>query len=189
LDRSRGGLGLGLSLVRALVRLHGGEVMASSQGPGLGAEFVVRLPLSSVSEAERPASRPAPHRRRVLIIEDNEDAAETVREVLSLAGHAVLVARDGPGGIRLGREFLPDLVLCDIGLPGLDGYAVARAFRADPQLRDAYLVAVSGYATPEVVDRARSAGFDRHVVKPLDGQQLQDLAASAPVSPADAAPA
>ena len=176
LNRSQGGLGLGLSLVRSLVELHGGEVQASSAGPGQGAEFTVRLPLSpepvGVSEDR---ARPAAASRRVLVIEDNVDSADTLRDVLGLAGHAVEVSRTGPEGIERARAFAPQVVLCDIGLPGLDGYGVARALRDDPAVRGAYLVALSGYATPDDVARARAAGFDRHLAKPVDAEVLLEL--------------
>jgi PAS domain S-box-containing protein len=178
LDRSRGGLGLGLSLVRGLVELHGGEVTAASEGPGRGAVFVARLPLSP--EAPQARGRQGPRslaRRRVLVIEDNVDSADSLRAVLELGGHSVEVAHTGPDGLERARECSPEVVLCDIGLPGLDGYEVARAFRADPRLRAAYLVALSGYAGPEDVARARAAGFDRHLAKPVDADGLQEVVA------------
>jgi PAS domain S-box-containing protein len=137
LDRSRGGLGLGLALVKGLVELHGGEVSASSTGLGQGTEIVVRLPLE-VAEASLPApSHPAsaPRGRRVLVIEDNLDAADSLREVLEFGLHEVIVAYNGPEGLSKAREFRPEVVLCDIGLPGMDGFEVARAFRADEARR------------------------------------------------------
>jgi two-component system CheB/CheR fusion protein len=168
LDRSKGGLGLGLALVKGLVELHGGEVRAHSAGVGHGSEFIVFLPLD-VREANArravvaPVQRP---RRRVLVIEDNIDAADSLREALELDGHEVAVAYDGADGIAKAREFRPDVVLCDIGLPGMDGYAVARVLRSDEALKDIRLVALSGYALPEDLQRAAEAGFERHVAKP-----------------------
>jgi PAS domain S-box-containing protein len=180
LDRSRGGLGLGLSLVRALVELHGGAVTAASPGPDLGAEFAVRLPLSAepLLAGLRTAAR-GRARRRVLVIEDNLDSADTVRAVLELAGHAVEVAHSGPDGLARALTFAPEVVLCDLGLPGLDGFAVARALRGDPRLRATYLVALSGYAGPDDVAQARAAGFDRHLAKPADAEVLQEVVANA----------
>ncbi len=140
LDRSRGGLGLGLALVKGLVELHGGTVRASSAGSGCGAEFIVSLPLAGVEEtpAEVAVSTPggSRKRRRVLVIEDNLDGARSLVTLLSLAGHEMEMAHSGTEGLERARALKPDLVLCDIGLPGLDGYGVARAIREDPALRD-----------------------------------------------------
>jgi PAS domain S-box-containing protein len=150
LDRGRGGLGLGLALVKGLVELHGGTVEARSDGPGKGAEFILRLPVDREMEAPRPAppERPSRAGRRVLIIEDNVDVANSLREALGFLKHTVEVAHNGPEGLAKAREFKPEIVLCDIGLPGMDGYDVARAFRADPGLSGLFLVALTGYALP-----------------------------------------
>ncbi|MFB3910397.1 MAG: PAS domain S-box protein [Candidatus Eisenbacteria bacterium] len=177
LDRSRGGLGLGLALVKGIVELHGGEIAASSSGLGQGTEFIIRLPLDLT---KAPSSQTAPEsktsvRRRVLIIEDIADAATSLRLLLELCGHVVEVASDGPGGVEKARGFRPEVLLCDIGLPGMDGYEVARAFRADEVLRDVFLVALSGYALPEDLQKAADAGFDHHMVKPPNLEQLQNL--------------
>jgi PAS domain S-box-containing protein len=177
LDRSKGGLGLGLALVKGLVEMHGGTVSAVSEGLGHGAEFTVRFPLehaTPVVEASRGGAAPGGRARRVLIIEDNVDAAETLREVLEFGGHVVEVAYIGTVGIQLARAFQPDVVLCDIGLPGMDGYEVARAIRIDPLLRHMRLVALTGYAAPDDVARAREAGFDRHVAKPPSLQEIEE---------------
>jgi PAS domain S-box-containing protein len=182
LSRSGGGLGLGLALVKGLVDQHGGEVRVHSDGPGHGAEFVVQLPLEA--EGEQPeAPSPAIPRgttRRVLLIEDNEDAAESLKAALELGGHTVELAFDGADGLEKARRFRPDAVLCDLGLPGMDGYQVARSLRADPALRGLFLVALSGFASPEDVERSRQAGFDRHVAKPPDPKELEQLLAAAP---------
>jgi two-component system CheB/CheR fusion protein len=179
LDRSRGGLGLGLALVKGLVELHDGDVAAYSEGSGRGAEFVVRLPLIAGDPVAPPPDEPAASRpRRVLVIEDNVDAADTLRQVLELREHAVEVAHDGPEGLAKARQFRPDVVLCDIGLPGMDGYAVARAFRTDEALKRTSLVALSGYAQPEDLRRAREAGFDRHLAKPPSLERLEQVLAS-----------
>ncbi|MGE5599457.1 MAG: ATP-binding protein, partial [Bacteroidota bacterium] len=183
LDRSRGGLGLGLALCKGLIELHGGDVAAYSDGAGRGSEFTVRLPLVEAAyEEPRPQAAPPEgfRRRRVLIIEDNVDLAESLRELLELDGHEAAVAYGGVEGLAKAREFLPEIVLCDIGLPGMDGYAVAEAFRADAQLKTMYLVALSGYAQPEDLKRAVEAGFDRHVAKPPDFDALDRMLRQAP---------
>jgi len=178
-DRAHTGLGLGLALVQGVVALHGGSVVAASEGPGLGAEFTVRLPLQATEaqpigpEQARAARQP----RRVLIIEDSVDAADCLREALALEGHHVEVAHDGPEGLDRARALPPDVVLCDIGLPGMDGYEVARRFRADAALRGTFLVALTGYGLPDDVRRAAEAGFDRHTTKPPDFDKLDEYLA------------
>jgi PAS domain S-box-containing protein len=182
LDRTRGGLGLGLALVKGLVELHGGTVRANSAGVGKGSEFVIRLPLAEKPRRnERSVSALAGKRSvRVLIIEDSRDVAESLRLLLTLSGHQVEVAFTGQGGIELARPFRPDVVLCDIGLPGMDGYAVARAMRADPELCKTTLFALSGYGQEEDQLRAHQAGFDRHLTKPADPALLLGLLVSLP---------
>lgn len=166
LDRSRGGLGLGLAVVKGLVEQHGGSASVRSDGPGRGSEFTMRLPLDGrVRDVVTATFRKL--QRRVLVIEDNKDAADTLQEVLEMQGHEVAVAYSGPDGIAKARQFRPDLVFCDIGLPGMDGYEVARRFRADEELKDTHLIALSGYALPEDLRRAAEAGFERHIAKPL----------------------
>jgi PAS domain S-box-containing protein len=182
LARSRGGMGLGLALVRGLVQLHGGEVRAASAGFGKGSEFEIRLPTEQKPAVPLPAARPpsAPRRsRRVLLIEDNSDCAASMRLVLELNGHAVTVAGAGHAGVEAARLCHPDVVLCDIGLPGeMDGYAVARALRQDPTFNATYLVALTGYGQEEDCRRAREAGFDLHVTKPVDPAYLEELLAN-----------
>jgi PAS domain S-box-containing protein len=177
LDRSKGGLGLGLALAKGLIELHGGYIEARSNGLGRGSEFVLRLPLDTSNSERARVEQPAlPRRgRRVLIIEDNIDAAESLREALEFNDHVVEVAHNGHDGIVKAREFAPEIVLCDIGLPGMDGYDVARTIRADHELRHLFLAAVSGYARSEDLERARAAGFDRHLAKPPDLQKLEEL--------------
>jgi two-component system CheB/CheR fusion protein len=182
LDHRLGGLGLGLALVKGLVETHGGTVGASSGGKGAGTEFVVRLPTASPPGATSDAPRPPPTRpRHVLVIEDNADAAESLRLVLEMAGHQVDVARDGPSGLARARELSPDVVFCDIGLPQMDGYRVARAMRAEPGIREAFLVALTGYGLADDQRRAADAGFDAHLTKPATLAQIQDVIARAPL--------
>jgi two-component system CheB/CheR fusion protein len=177
LDRSAGGLGLGLALVKGLVELHGGDVTARSEGAGKGAAFTLRIPAVA---APAPAPRPElklvkPRARRVLVIEDNVDAAESLKEALELEEHEVALAFSGPEGLEKARAFMPELVLCDIGLPGMDGYDVARGFRGDAHLRDIPLVAMTGYALSEDQRKAAEAGFDRHLAKPADLGTLERI--------------
>ncbi len=180
LHRERGGLGLGLALVKGLLELQGGGVEARSEGVGRGAELIIRLPLAaSGGEAGKMRIAPAPLApRRVLVIEDNVDAAETLRTMLEIDGHQIDVAHDGRTGIERASAFRPDIILCDLGLPEIDGYAVARALRSDPAMAPVLLVAVSGYALPEDQRRASEAGFDRHLGKPASVDQLREILAT-----------
>jgi CheY-like chemotaxis protein len=178
LDRSRGGLGLGLTLVRRLVELHGGSVSASSAGPGQGSEFVVRLPvLATPARGGHAPVGPAPAsasaRRRVLIVEDSADARESLRLLLELGGHVVETSEDGPSGLAKLRAFRPEIALIDLGLPGIDGYTLARIARGQPETRGIRLVALTGYGQAEDQQRALAAGFDLHVTKPVDVAKLQ----------------
>ena len=175
LDRARGGLGLGLAMVQGLVRLHGGEVSARSDGPGRGSSFVVALPACAAPavQAEEPVHEAAGERKlHVLLAEDNEDAAETLRMLLELSGYEVRVASSGPDAVRAARERRPDALLCDIGLPGMSGYEVARILRAEPAFADTFLMALTGYGTPDDQAAALAAGFDRHLAKPVDPDQV-----------------
>ncbi|MFO0609976.1 MAG: ATP-binding protein [Polyangiales bacterium] len=172
LDRSQGGLGIGLALVRRLVGMHGGRVEARSEGEGRGSEFVVRLPAID-APADRPAvtdprARDAVGPRRVLVVDDNPDALETAALLLELLGHEVRAAANGVEALAVAAEFAPDLVLCDIGLPLMDGYEVARRLRADPRFAGVRLVALTGYGRDEDAQRSRASGFDAHLVKPFD---------------------
>jgi signal transduction histidine kinase len=178
LGRAGGGLGLGLALVKGLIELHGGRVNAVSEGPGKGAEFLVRLPAAPEPAAlsQMPAgSRPTGEQLRILVVEDHCDAAETLRLLLELLGHQVKVAHSGPEGVRAAGQWRPDVVLCDIGLPGLDGYGVARALRQDQATAKARLVAVTGYGQEEDRRRAFEAGFDHHLTKPVGPEELETL--------------
>jgi PAS domain S-box-containing protein len=179
LARTEGGLGLGLALVKGIAEMHGGSVEVESAGKGKGAEFVVSLPIVSPGIADPlRASRPlrSNGRLRVLVVDDNADAAESLAEIAALLGHEVDVALDGPSAIEKARLNRPDVVLCDIGLPGMSGYDVARVLRAEGGA-GMQLVAVSGYAQPEDVSRAIDAGFDEHVAKPADPERIHRLLA------------
>jgi len=178
-DRAQGGLGIGLTLARTLVKMHGGSVAASSEGPGRGSEFVVRLPLAPAAERSTPVSAsPLPAAptapMRVLVVDDNVDAADALRFVLEHAGHRVRLAHDGPSAIAAAAAETPELVLLDIGLPGMDGYMVAARLREAGHQR-AVLVAITGYGQEEDLRRSRAAGFDHHLVKPVDGARLRKL--------------
>jgi len=180
LDRSRGGLGLGLALVKGLTELHGGRIVAHSDGIGRGSKFTVILPLAV--EPEPPgveySSPPIVERStRVLVIEDNRDAATTLRLILERHGHVVELAHNGPDGLETAREFRPEVIVCDIGLPGLDGYAVAAALRTDHRFSVKRLIALSGYGRDEDRTRAMHAGFDEHLTKPVDAATLLRLIA------------
>jgi len=181
LDRSQGGLGIGLTLVRRLVEMHGGRVEAFSQGVGHGSEFVLRLPIFSEARSSCPicsnsaATPKSGAGSRILVVDDNVDAANSLAMVLRLEGHEVRTARDGPTALAASHASAPDIVLLDIGLPGMDGYEVARRLRRYPDGRQMLMVAVTGYGRDE--DRARSeeAGFDHHLVKPIDFDALRPL--------------
>jgi CheY-like chemotaxis protein/nitrogen-specific signal transduction histidine kinase len=175
LARSRGGLGMGLALVKGLAQLHGGEVGAASPGLGQGAEFTIRLPLAAAHLP--PPALPLPQcngkNYRVLVIEDNMDTAESTRMLLSLAGHEVQTAYTGAAGLEAARKFHPQVILCDIGLPGgLNGYDVVRALRQDPTLATGYVIALTGYGRDEDLRQAQEAGFDLHFTKPVDYEHL-----------------
>ncbi|MGC4116798.1 MAG: PAS domain S-box protein [Myxococcales bacterium] len=193
LDRSKGGLGLGLALVKSLIELHGGSVAGCSDGSGKGAEFVLRLPLdreeARAFQDAGPSAGVDRHRLRVLVIEDNVDAAESLKEALELNGHQVETEGTGAAGIAKARSFHPDVVLCDIGLPEMDGFEVARQMRSDPDLRTAPLVALSGYAAPEDLERSKEAGFDRHLAKPPDLGVLESTIAQVSAQAHGAVPA
>jgi CheY-like chemotaxis protein len=182
LDRSLGGLGLGLTLVRRLVEMHGGTVSAHSEGEGQGAEFVVQLPTTMsppFTELQGPedSETSAFYRKRVLIVEDNPDSRETLCDLVQLWGHQVEVASDGVTGFNILSGFRPDVALIDIGLPGIDGYELSRQFRATDGGDRVRLVALTGYGQPEDRRRALQAGFDDHLVKPLDPEKLRRLLA------------
>ena len=184
LDRSQGGLGLGLTLLKGLIELHGGKVSAASGGLGRGTEITLQVPLAqqAVPAAPRPDTAAlAARSHRILIIEDSADAAQSMRMLLTMTGHKVEVASTGRAGLEIAGEFRPAVVLCDLGLPGgMDGFAVARAMRQDPALSSVYLIAATGYGQAEDMLRSREAGFDAHLTKPLDFANLQGLLTTLP---------
>jgi two-component system CheB/CheR fusion protein len=191
LDRSQGGLGIGLTLVHLLIEMHGGQVEAFSDGPNQGSEFVIRLPIS-IAEDSLPSSngtalstldatRDSPvdlPRRRVLIVDDNTDAAHTLAMLMEIGGHVVQLCYDGHSALTECEKFLPEVVLLDIGLPGLDGLEVARRLRSMNLSPRPMLVALTGYGQAEDMRRSHEAGFDHHLVKPADPQTLTALMAS-----------
>jgi CheY-like chemotaxis protein len=182
LERSRGGLGLGLALTKGLIHLHGGSVTASSAGLGQGATFSIYLPCVPAPDRASPQASPAIAKaERILIIDDRRDALIPLKKMLQMDGHIVATAEEGAAGLDRAADFVPHVVLCDIGLPGsMNGYDVSRALRSMPQTAESYLVAVTGYGHDEAKRMAREAGFDYHLTKPLGKQQLRDLLARRP---------
>jgi len=181
LGRAQGGLGIGLSLVRGLVELHGGTVGVHSAGLGRGSEFTVRLPLAQ-SRVDSPASecpeKPALAQRRILVVDDNRDSADSLSLLLGLNGHVVRTAYDGLSALEEARVFGPDVVLLDIGLPGVNGYEVARSIRATASIPPPMLVATTGWGHAEDKQRAREAGFDFHLTKPISMEALERFIAT-----------
>jgi CheY-like chemotaxis protein len=180
IDRPEGGLGVGLTLVDRLTTLHGGSVAARSEGPGRGSEFVVRLPARPPgAPAEPPPAAADTDKgvcvRRILVVDDNVDAAHALRYLLQNDGHDVRIATDGAAGLAAAREFRPDVLLLDIGLPRLSGYEIARAVRADAALAQATIIAVTGYGQQQDRERSSAAGFDHHLTKPVEFRALQRL--------------
>ena len=180
LARSHGGLGIGLTLAQQLVRLHNGEVKAFSHGKDQGSEFTIYLPMHTRPAEKAPATAPrrgAPS-RRVMVVDDNADDANTLCSILEFFGHTVRCVYDGTSALAAAESFRPDVILLDIGLPGMDGYEIARQIRAHPALRATRLIAVTGYG--QNADRARSleAGFDHHLTKPVDADKLHQLLSS-----------
>ena len=179
------GLGIGLNLARRLVEMHGGHLVASSEGLGKGSHFLITLPLAEPKAMEHmPADHPPPEAVRgtvrVLLVDDNVDAAASLSLLLQLGGHTTQVAHSGPEALRLAAEFKPDIVLLDLGLPSMNGYEVARAIRARPELGRPFLVAVTGWGAPEDRLKSKASGFDEHLTKPVDISMIELLLATFP---------
>jgi two-component system CheB/CheR fusion protein len=184
LDRSQGGLGIGLTLVRSLAEMHGGGVQAFSDGPGRGSEFVLRLPASAAPCQRKSPSDPAGQGaatvmpRRILVVDDHVDAAEMLAKLLQLEGHDVRTVHDGTAALEAAQKYQPEVILLDIGLPGMNGYEVARQLRQQPAMANVLLVAVTGYGQEDDRRRSKMAGFDYHLVKPLTPNSLEHLLAN-----------
>jgi CheY-like chemotaxis protein len=179
------GLGVGLNLARRLVELHGGQLVASSEGLGRGSHFLITLPLAEPAGAEPTATEGDSPTQianpvRALIVDDNIDAAATLSLLLQLGGHTTAIAHDGLEALQAAAEFKPDIVLLDLGLPGMDGYEVARAIRRMPESGNPVLVAVTGWGTPEDRVQTKQAGFDEHLTKPVDISMIELLLRSLP---------
>ncbi len=182
-DRAQGGLGIGLTMARSLVEMHGGTIEAHSDGPGAGSEFVIALPLASAETAARATDgQRLEHTisRRILVVDDNADAVEMMRTLLELDGHQVTAAQDGRAAIEHALTWRPDVALIDLGMPGIDGFEVARRLRAEPFLDRMVLIALTGYGQEEDVRRSRDAGFDHHVTKSADFEPLRRVLDSIP---------
>ena len=181
LDRSQGGLGIGLSLVRTIVEMHGGNVKVRSQGVGFGSEFIVRLPLSNepLPDNYRPSSKPAAAKIcQILLIEDNIDANETLKLLLESSGNMITSTFDGPSGLAMARKIPFDIIICDIGLPGINGHEVVKQLRMVPTARKPYFIAISGYNLSDDRSNAIEAGFDHYLVKPIAVDVLTTLISS-----------
>jgi CheY-like chemotaxis protein len=187
LDRAQGGLGIGLALVQSLVTMHGGRVEGRST-VGVGSEFIVRLPvLLSPHESTTHTAKAAvaaSHKMKVLVVDDSGDAAQSAVMLLETLGHDARIAPDGGAAMKMALEYVPDLILLDIGLPGVDGLQVAKWIRNQPALKHAVLIAVTGYGRESDRERSREAGFDQHLVKPVDFARIESIL-SAGASKAD----
>lgn len=185
LERSKSGLGIGLSLAKKLVEMHGGTIAVHSAGLGLGSTFDVRLPLAveandETSHALDAGGQKQPTQsRRVLVVDDNRGGAELVSMLLDLSGHATAIAYDGPSAIEAARGFDPEVIFLDIGMPGMSGYEVAQKLRGEPRFKRTVLVALTGWGAQEDRRRSREAGFDFHLTKPVEASAVHNVVMSA----------
>jgi two-component system CheB/CheR fusion protein len=180
LDRSQGGLGIGLTVARKLVEMHGGAISASSEGLGKGSEFTVRLPAQAARPTEppptiTPVSQLGSPALRVLVVEDNVDAAESLAILLRMFGHQPHIAHTGMAGLDAASIYHPDVILLDVGLPGMDGYEVVRRLREQPASKDVPVIAMSGYSMTDDGTSVRGASFDQYLVKPVEPEKLQEV--------------
>jgi CheY-like chemotaxis protein len=189
LNRAEGGLGLGLSLVKNLIELHGGTVRADSPGIDLGSKFTVILPTAEASELQPSANAPGPvaaaiTSKKILVVDDNVDAAQTLAMLLDFSGHNTRSAFSGQQGLDEALSFRPDVVFLDIGLPDMTGYEVARRLLADPATSSAQLIALTGWGTQDDIRKSKAAGFHAHLTKPVDPDNVESILASLPITTA-----
>ncbi len=182
LERSRGGLGIGLHLVKRLVEMHGGQIEAASEGPSHGSTFTLRLPVAATSDLDGLKTRvaedaPMPRARRILVVDDNKDAASMLAMLLDLSAHTTEVAHDGPGALVAAESFRPDVILLDLGLPGLNGYEVCRRIRDHAWGAGIVIIALTGWGQEPDRQRSREAGFNGHLVKPVEHETLLEMLA------------
>jgi len=185
MERAQGGLGIGLTLVKNLVEMHKGTVMVTSEGKGKGSRFTVRLPIQIRTSEEKeiivPENGTHPESYRILIVDDNEASAKTLGWTLEILGHEARLAHEGKKAIEMAKAYLPDVILLDIGLPGMNGYEVCRALRQEPMLKDAVIIAQTGWGQKEHRQLSQEAGFNHHLVKPISMGILQEILAEMPV--------
>ena len=188
LDRREGGLGVGLTIAKRLTELQGGTLSAASPGSGLGSRFTIELPLMQPERVERASSDASSsvvmqNPKRVLVVDDNRDAGDSLAALIELLGHQATVLHDGRDALTVALSHAPDLILLDIGLPGMDGYEVARRLRATRETEKIRLIACTGYGREDDVRRINDAGFDGYLVKPVSAAQLEQVLTGAPFNP------